>query len=313
MTDPSRHARHKREKPAPPTLSPRVAFRTAFAPRRSLLAVAGQERDNIVNLWKMGSWSLFRQLPIADGVRSLVFSGDGGLLAAGSSDGSITIWDMKRRDLPHRRLAMGGPCFVPDGSAVLAVAVTPGRQLMAVTKDGLLGYWNLADRQTGPSRDSRPFPSGLIRAAFSPDGTLVVATVAGTQPDTAMIEVRDARTGTRAFTLDVEARDARGLSFSPDGSLFATYGGGRLVVWAVGSAMDGTMGTWTAVAEIDEPETLAVAFDRHDATIAIARPGQVTLHRRGMLMPADSVRALAAERLRDPTPAWAAVSPRRCP
>jgi WD40 repeat protein len=274
------------ERPPLRSLAPATAFRTAFNPTRPLLAIAGEDGAGakVIELWEVGTWKRLGTLKSQSWVGDISFSADGRFLAAARNDGSMTIWNMD--DL--NGAGKTGRTLPAEGSALLAAAFGGAGQLMAIGKSGLLAHWTIQPGPSTPASRVRFFASAVKSAAFSPDGAVLVATVAGAKPDTSVVVVMDARTRVRVATLDVGPK-AKGLVFSPDGALFATGGERDLVVWDTRS--------WTPIVQIDEPKTEAAAFDRGNATLAIARSGRVTLYGRAMFAPTAELQQLAEERL----------------
>ena len=68
-------------------------YKTAFCPRGTLLASAGEDQGIRIWDWKNGT-----TLAVLRGhtrqVNSIVFSPDGSSLASASDDGTIKIWDI---------------------------------------------------------------------------------------------------------------------------------------------------------------------------------------------------------------------------
>jgi WD40 repeat protein/serine/threonine protein kinase len=90
-------------------------------------------------------------------VRALAFSGEGGLLASASEDGSVKIWDVASRKLQHT-LAHGG--------AVTALAFQPASPLLATATQQHIVLW---DAVSGKKKTE--FPATFVVAlAFNADG-----------------------------------------------------------------------------------------------------------------------------------------------
>ena len=96
-------------------------------------------------------------------VNSVAFSPGGGhMLATGSADGTIGLWDLT--DPAHPRL-LGQP---PTGNSafVNSVAFSPGGRTLASVNDGTIRLWDVAD-------PARPRPLG--RPLTTPGGALVIS------------------------------------------------------------------------------------------------------------------------------------------
>jgi WD40 repeat protein len=140
----------------------------AFSPDGILATGSG---DNTIRLWSLPSDVLIG--PDGD-VLSVALSPDGKILAAGTEDGTIWLWNMTD---PARPVPLGKPLTGP-ADAVNSVAFSPdGKILAAGTDDGTIWLWKL----TNPAR---PVPLGkpltgptdyIHTVAFSRDGILAAA------------------------------------------------------------------------------------------------------------------------------------------
>ncbi len=109
-----------------------------------------------------------QQLDVLEGgageVRSVAFSPDGKLLAAGNRYGTVRVWDVATR---KETITLKG--FMGD---VWSVAFSPdGKTLAAVDTDWKKpGAVKLYDTGTWKERASLPHPGEILCVAFSPDG-----------------------------------------------------------------------------------------------------------------------------------------------
>jgi WD40 repeat protein len=141
-------------------------------------------------------------------VFSLAYAPDGKLLASGSQDGTVRLWDT----------AAGKERFTlraHDGE-VLAVAFSPdGQLLVSGGKEGLAKVW---DVKTGQERFSLPRHQGAVTSvAFSPDGKRLAS--AG---DGRTAKVWELATRQSVHSLEGHGSFVQAVAFSPDGKVLAT-------------------------------------------------------------------------------------------
>jgi WD40 repeat protein len=152
-----------------------------LSPDGRILATAGDAfTDEAVVLWDLGDPANPRRRgrPIAFGstrgwasnnVSAMALSPDARILATGSTDETVTLWDVGDPNQP-RQLGQPLPGYGPQTKQV---AFSPdGRTLASVATDRTVILWDLAD-PAKPSRIGQPIPgdNGQTRPlAFSPDG-----------------------------------------------------------------------------------------------------------------------------------------------
>lgn len=182
------------------------------------------------------------------------FSPDGSLLAVGTNDGSVVIWEL-RAGKPA-----GGVPSDGSGTRVSEVVFSPDGAMLAVVADTTVRLWDLGrDRQRGERIDLPPSPPNNI--AFDPTGRrLTVGLRNGT------IQVWDTRT-TKLVGQPTDARPKNfdsSLAVAPDGAMLATGGtDGSIVLWDLaggepfGTPLPGHTGAVRALAFSPDGKTLA--------------------------------------------------------
>jgi len=155
-----------------------------------------------------------------DSVVSVAFSPDGKLLASGSHDKTVKLWDV----------ATGAAVRTLTGhtDVVLSVAFSPdGKLLASASLDDTAKLWDVA---TGAAvRTLAGHTDGVLSVAFSPDGALLAS---GSHDKT--VKLWDVTTGQVLRTLAGHTDSVWLVAFSPDGTLLASGSDdGTVTLWDV--------------------------------------------------------------------------------
>jgi WD40 repeat protein/serine/threonine protein kinase len=167
-------------------------------------------------------------------VRSVAFSPDGSLLAAGAIDGSVILWDMAERR------TIGQPLVDADHIArVNAVAFSPDGSLLAVgLNDGTIQLWDVANGEpVGAPLAQHSEGQPVWDLAFHPDGSLLASGSEGDEDQKGTIILWDVATREAVDELLSDAEQIYSLAFSPDGKILAS-GCGDSVIYLWDMAAD---------------------------------------------------------------------------
>lgn len=189
-----------------------------------------------------------------DSITAIALAPDNNVLAGGSRDGAIWLWQL---DPPTRQQTLPADESAYE-SAVNALAFHPdGRFLAAGYDDGSVRLWELA---TGSVAQTFSAHAGPVRAAvYSPDGALLA-----TAGDDGSVKLWDVD-GALVRALTGHNGAVNDVAFHPDGSRLATASADRTVrLWDVASGQllqtfrDHTLAV-TAVAFSPDGASLATA------------------------------------------------------
>jgi WD40 repeat protein len=167
----------------------------------------------------------------AAGMYDLASSPDGRLLASGSRDKTVKLWDVTTGDELRT--------FAGHSEQVLHVAFSSDGRLLASGTGGFsatdvpqfdVRIWDVA---TGRELWSLPHPEGVGDLSFSPNGRWLASSEGKT------VKLWDESSGQEILTLDGHTEPVSVLTFSPDGRLLATGGHDNLVkLWDIPSGRE---------------------------------------------------------------------------
>ncbi|MBL8162493.1 MAG: protein kinase, partial [Anaerolineae bacterium] len=189
----------------------------------------------------------------AGAMRAVAYSSDGALIAAGSDDGGIILWNATTNQ-------PSGVVLLGHSGRINSLQFSPGGHILASgSEDGTIRLWN-ADNGEAIGQALSAHSESVWSVAFSPDGARLAS---GSEDNT--VRLWDAETGQPiGEPLQGHEDFVFSVAFSPDGTRLAS-----------GSA-DGTVRLWDAETgqSISEPLqghtdwVLTVAFDPDGTRLA---------------------------------------------
>lgn len=198
---------------------------------------ASEEWKNIIELRDADSGRLLHTLKgHTDKIRSIVFSADSKMLASGSEDKSIRLWDTTTgkplRQIKHNQ-RVGKIAFSPDGKILASI------DMRKVVSEGGGGYWlprniiHLWDTTSGkelrqlamPVHETMPLdPAGFSCLRFSSDGKMLA-----TGGFDGVVRLWDPATGKELRRFPGFSFSLCAIGFAPDGKTLAVAEGNAVI------------------------------------------------------------------------------------
>ena len=191
--------------------------------------------------------------------RSVAFSPDGTILAAGTDNGLVTLWDVAT----YEELAT----LKVQKSSSPSVAFSPDGAILAAADNGTVTLWDVATHEELATLEGHTGNRIGNGAAFSPDGKILAS-----GGNNGMLELWDVTTHGKLTTLEAHTGWVRSVAYSPDGAILASSGGdGTIKLWD--AATHGKLATLRA--HTDWVHT--VAFSPDGTILASTGDGTVEL------------------------------------
>jgi WD40 repeat protein len=260
----------------------------AFSPDGSILASGDA---TTVRLWDHATGALQTATTLsapARGLRTQVFSPELDMIATGSDDGCVRLWDTQ-----DGRLL----CLLDTGDETHSIAFSPdGSMLVHGGARDEVFLWDIRNLEVEKTR--RPgfrkldFGSAVTAMAVSPDGSMLLTGGANGR-----LDVRNAITGDLMGTISAIGDERTSAAFAPDGKTAASGASdGRVFLWEEKSADRRLRWFWdhqgavTSVTFAPDGSSLATGGVDHRVILRDARTGTAMPALRGH---EDAVTSLA--------------------
>jgi|GEM_PF-1024351 len=155
-----------------------------------------------------------------EGIYAIAVSSDGKLLASGSWDKTVRIWDISTGNLICK--------LEGHKDAIFAVAFSPDSKTVAsASSDKTVKLWNAYTGELLKTLEG--FSEPMWTVAYSPDGTLLATAGLGKS-----ITLFDAQSGAPLGTLDGHTEGVFSVAFSPNGKLLLSTSADKTIrLWDV--------------------------------------------------------------------------------
>ena len=159
--------------------------------------------------------------PWGHGANGVAFSPDGKILAAGTENLTVELWNVETG--AHIATLGGYNPYRGDIKQVFSVAFSPDGKILATgTWHGSIKLWDIATRTEIATFTLSAYRARIMSLAFSPDGKILAAGIAddGTGPN--IIRLWDMETKTQLPPLIGHTHAVQSVAFLPDGKTLAS-------------------------------------------------------------------------------------------
>ena len=214
----------------------------SFSPDKRLLATGSKDRygndretRSDIKLWDVKNSKVVARLKgHSDWVESITFSRSGKLLASGSWDNTIKLWDIANPEQSQEIATLTG-----HSEWVTKVNFSPDEQLLASGSwDDTIKLWNVSNPQdTQDIATLEGHEGDVFDISFSPDGRLLAS---GSGDKTIKLwDVSNPQDPQDITTLGGHKQGLRSVDFSPDGKLLASASDDATIkLWDVSNPQD---------------------------------------------------------------------------